>query len=87
MPCILAECWITRSNRLARERIWHPAWALVQMGAASTLVSLLKNNRKTNGTHITDTRRDQRSREEQRNKTKIKQNIAELKKRSKTQQV
>ncbi len=67
MPCILAECWMTRSNRLARERTWHPAWALVQMGAAPTLVSLLQNNRQTNTTHTADTRGDQRPREKQRN--------------------
>lgn len=58
MPCILAECWMTRSNKLARERAWHPAWALVQMGAAPTLSSLLQNKRQTNTTHTTDTRKN-----------------------------
>lgn len=58
MPCILAECWMTRSNRLAKERTWHPVWALVQIGAAPTLVIL--NNIQTNATHATDPTREKR---------------------------
>lgn len=71
IPCILAECWMTRSNRSARETTWHPAWALVQMGAALTLVSLVQNTRQTNTTHTADTRRDQRLKHEQRMQKKI----------------
>jgi hypothetical protein len=37
MPCILDECWMTRSKRSASERTWQLAWPLSQIGAARTV--------------------------------------------------
>lgn len=56
MLCILAECWMTRSNKLAKERTWHPALAWEQIDAAPTPGSLLLNNRQTSPIHTMDTR-------------------------------
>lgn len=49
---------MTRSNRLAKDRTWQPAWALVQMDTALTPVSLLQNNTETSSSHTTQTGTD-----------------------------
>lgn len=49
---------MTRSNRLAKDRTWQLAWALVQMDTALALVSLLQNNTETSSSHTTQTETD-----------------------------
>lgn len=60
MPCILAECWMTRSNRLARDTTSQPAPVLPQVGAALTLAGVVQNARQSHSPHTADAGRDQR---------------------------